>query len=268
MPRVPTVPLWLLLASLALAPAAAAQGLVERALKTEYRQSQDGSRPMRYRLRKSTPRLTTTKEIFETRDGAVARLVQLSDHPLEATDEAREQARLDALLADPTRQRHRKQSEDSDSALVFKLLRMLPTAFVYQDTGPAAANPGRLERFTFRPNPGFSAPDLESQALTNLNGEVWVDRAAERVTHLEGHLQEDTNYGWGLLGKLDKGGWVEIDQADVGGGDWRITHLQLRMSLRVLFKDKAIDTTEEMSGYRAVAPCGYQEAIRQLRAGQ
>ena len=30
---------------------------------------------MRYRLRKSSPRLTSTKEIVETKDGDVARLV-------------------------------------------------------------------------------------------------------------------------------------------------------------------------------------------------
>ena len=33
------------------------------------------SHPMRYRLRKSSPRMTSTKDIVETRDGAVARLV-------------------------------------------------------------------------------------------------------------------------------------------------------------------------------------------------
>jgi hypothetical protein len=92
--------------------AAAAQpttdpALVNRALSTELRLAENSSRPMRYLLRKSTPRLTTTKEICESRDGAVARLVAVSDHPLTASEEQTEKARLDALNADPSRQRHR-----------------------------------------------------------------------------------------------------------------------------------------------------------------
>ena len=56
---------------------------------------------MRYRLRKTSPRLTSTKEIFETKDGAVARLILINDKPLSAADEQKEDARLDALLERP-----------------------------------------------------------------------------------------------------------------------------------------------------------------------
>ena len=65
----------------ALAPAQA-QALVNRALATESRAAQDLSHvnhPMRYRLRKSSPRLTSTKEIVETREGFVARLVAIDE---------------------------------------------------------------------------------------------------------------------------------------------------------------------------------------------
>src|ERR1019366_8036530 len=39
--------------------------LVRRALATELSAARDSSHPMRYRLRKSSPRLTSTKEIIE-----------------------------------------------------------------------------------------------------------------------------------------------------------------------------------------------------------
>ena len=82
----------------ALAPPQA-QALVERALASELRTAQDPTHPMRYRLRKSSPRLTTAKEIVETRDGDVARLVSIDDKPLSQADEQMEQARLDTPLA-------------------------------------------------------------------------------------------------------------------------------------------------------------------------
>ena len=64
------------------------------------------------------------------------------------------------------------------------------------------------------------------------------------MTRLEGHLQQDTDYGWGILGKLNKGGWVVLEQADVGARQWRIVRFQMEMNLRILFKTKRLDTTE------------------------
>jgi len=98
-------------------------------------------------------------------------------------------------------------------------------------------------------------------------GEVWIDPAAERVARLEGHLEQDTDYGWGILGKLDKGGWIVLEQASVGGGQWRIARFQMKMNLRILFKNKIFDTTQEMTQYAPVpANLDYRQAIQMLRA--
>ena len=244
-----------------------AHELLERALATELRAARDASHPMRYRLRKSSPRLTSTKEIFETKDGAVARLVSINDKPLSQADEQKEQARLDALLADPSRQRHRKQTEDQDTARALKVLRALPSAFLYQFAGTGAGPTGKVAKFTFKPNPNFIPPDLETQVLTEMTGEVWVDFAQERVTRLEGHLQQDVDFGWGILGRLNKGGWIVIEQADVSGRQWRIVRFQMVMSGRVLFKTKSFDTVEEETQFASLpAGLGYQQAIQMLRA--
>ena len=180
--------------------------LVQRALANEARAANDTLHPMRYRLRKSSPRLTTTKEICETADGAVARLISINDAPLGAEDEQREQARLDQLLRDPGKQRHRKQSQDQDTARALKVLRSLPTAFLYEYAGTAQGPTGQLEKFRFKPNPDFDPPDLETQVLEQMGGELWIDPRQERVTRLDGQLQQDVDYAWGILGRLYKGG--------------------------------------------------------------
>jgi hypothetical protein len=254
----------------ALAPAQA-QALVGRALATESRVAQElgrDSHPMRYRLRKVSPRLTSTKEIAETIDGDVARLIEIGDRPLSPEDEQREQARLDALLSDPSLQQHRKLREDSDTERALKVLRVLPTAFVYQYAGTGAAATGAVVKYTFKTNPQFHPPDLETQVLTAMAGELWIDPVQERVVRLAGSLQQDKDFGWGILGQLDKGGWIEIEQADVGGHQWRIVHLKLVMNGRVLFKTKNSDTVQDYSHF-APLPVGmsYKQAIQMLRGG-
>ena len=249
---------------------AQAQALVGRALATESRAAQHfgHSHPMRYRLRKSSPRITTTKEIIETRDGDVARLVAINDQPLSPADEQMEEARLNALLGDPSLQRHRKQSEENDTERALKVLRVLPTAFLYQFAGTGTASTGMVVKFTFRRNPQFNPPDLETGVLTAMAGEIWVDPVQERVVRLAGSLRQDKDFGLGILGQLDKGGWVEINQADVGAGEWRIIHLKLVMNGRLLWKPRNSDSVQDYTQF-ATVPAGldYRQAIRMLRGG-
>lgn len=275
------------------APAATGQTLVARALANELHAAEDATHPMRYLLRKSTPRLTTTKEIVETTDGAVARLMAVNDQPPSPADEAGDVARLNALLADPARQQRRKQAEDLDTGRVREILRALPSAFLYRDAGPADGPAGKVERFTFQPNPAFNPPDLETEILTAMSGEIWIDPVHLRVARLEGRLDRDVNFGWSILGRLNKGGWIAIDQADVGpinvgpinvgpsnvgpnnvapnvgqdkrSGQWRIVRFQMHMSGRVVFKNRVFDTTEEESHYVPLpAVIGYRQAIAML----
>jgi len=99
-------------------------------------------------------------------------------------------------------------------------------------------------------------------------GELWIDAAQERVARLEGHLQQDTDYGWGILGRLDKGGWIVLEQADVGGHQWRIVRFQMKIDLRVLFRTRSFDTVQEMTRYAPVpANLDYRQAIQMLRSG-
>lgn len=245
------------------APGAA---LVQRALANELTAAQDTSHPMRYVLRKTSPRLTTTKDMIETRDGLVAMLVAVNDKPLTPGEQEHEQERLNALTADPGKQRHRKQSEDEDTARALKVLRVLPTAFIYRYAGPGPG--GNVERFAFSPNPKFSPPDLETQVLSAMSGELWIDPAQVRVVRLEGHIQQDVDFGWGILGRLYKGGWITIDQADVSGGVWRIVKFQMSMSARVVIRTRNFETTEIESEYAPVpANLGYRDGIALLRAG-
>ena len=243
--------------------------LVERALAIELRTAQNKSHPMRYRLRKSSPRLTTTKDLIETQDGTVARLIAVNDQALSEADAAKEENRLNALLGDPGKQRHRKQAQEQDTSRALEILRMLPKAFVYQYAGQAMTSAGEASRFTFSPNPQFNPPDLETEVLTALNGEIWVDSDHQRVIHLEGHLTQDVDFGWGILGRLYKGGWIAMDQEEVSPNLWRIVRFKMAMTGRVVFRVRNFQTTEEESQFVPV-PLGltYRQGIQMLRAGR
>jgi hypothetical protein len=241
------------------------QALVQATLQTEISAAQDPTHPMQYRLRKVSPRLATTKQIIETKDGDVARLLSINDGPLSPQDEQNEETRLQGLLHDPSLQRHRKQREQGDTERARKVIRALPDAFRYAYAGIGETPQGPSYRLSFQPNPSFDPQDLEAQVLKGMAGEMWIDVAQHRVTRLQGRRIHDVDYGWGILGKLDQGGTLLLDQADVGNHQWRTTHMVLIMNARFLIKTVKLDTTLDLSQFEPVAEgMSYQKAIQML----
>jgi hypothetical protein len=239
--------------------------LVRRA--TEHRI--DASRthqPLRYLLHKVDGLRDNTKDIIETRDGAVARLVALHGQPLDAQANQTELDRLNTLANHPEIQEHRHQREKKDEDRVSRLMRLLPDAFLYRFEGLVPCDGGQCYRLSFEPNPHFDPPDLEAGVFRGMAGEVWIDQAQERLVRLNARLISDVDFGWGIIGKLDKGGTIQIEQADVGGHDWEVTSLKVNMRGKaMMLKSLSFQITEEASHFSRV-PDGvdYRKAIQHL----
>jgi hypothetical protein len=242
------------------------EALVRRVLRTEINAADDTNHPMQYRLRKSSPRFSTTKLIVETKDGDVARLIAINNIPLTASEQQNEDLRLQELATDPRLQRHRQEREQNDAERARKIMRALPDAFRYRYAGIVDTPQGPSYRLSFLPNHDFDPQDIEAQALKAMAGELWIDIAEQRVTRLQGKRLHDVDYAWGILGKLEEGGTLLLEQADVGNHQWRTVHLVLAMNARVLLKTIKLDTTLELSQFTPVTSgIGYQQAIQLLQ---
>ena len=241
-------------------------GLVRRAV--QHRLDMDEGHPMlRYVVRRKDARRETTKEIIETKDGDVARLIAVDGKPLSAEEERTEMERLDFLSAHPELEEHRHRSEMKDQARIDRMLGMLPDAEIYTLEGIVPCDAGMCYRMKFIPNPQFVPPDIESEFLRGFAGSVWIDQAQERLTRLDAHLIEDIDFGFGILGKVNKGGTAELRQTDVGGQEWKLTELKVNLVGRaLLFKALNIQIEEEASDFSPVASgMSYRDAIRILK---
>jgi hypothetical protein len=230
-------------------------------------------RPLRYLLRKKDEQHDTTKDIIETPDGAVARLIAINGQPLSAQANQAELDRLNTLANHPEIQEHRHQREQKDAERVDRLMRLLPDAFLYRFEGMADACPGvpqgaagPCDHLSFSPNPHWDPPDLEASLLRGLAGEVWIDQTQERLTRLDAHFIKDVDFGWGLIGKLDKGGTIHLEQTDIGGYDWEATAMKLNLRGKALMvKSLSIQIEQEASHYSLVPPAvDYRKAIQLL----
>jgi hypothetical protein len=226
-------------------------------------------RPLRYLLRRTDDHRDTTKDIIETAQGNVARLIAINNQPLTAEANQAELDRLHTLANHPEIQEHRHQRELKDAARVNRLMRLLPDAFLYRDQGttPCPSSRGICHHLTFSPNPTFEPPDVEANIFRGLAGEVWIDQAQERLTRLDAHVIANVDFGWGFLGKLDKGGTIQLEQSDIGNHDWELTTLKLNLKGKaLLLKSLNIQLTEQATHFSQVPPgTDYRKAIELLQ---
>jgi hypothetical protein len=223
--------------------------------------------PMQYLLRRVDERHDTTKLIIETKDGDVARLVAIGGKPISGDADLAELARLDDLLQHPEQQEHRRKGEQKDQERVTHLLSLLPDAYLYKLEGMVPCPSGQCYRLSFTPNPRFDPPDMESQILRGTAGEILIDQAQERLNSLNAHFIADVDFGFGIIGKLNKGSIVYLEQNDVGGHDWELTGLKMHVTGKALLvKSLSFQTTEDASHFSPVAPkLSYRDAIQLLK---
>jgi hypothetical protein len=148
-------------------------------------------------------------------------------------------------------------------------MRLLPDAFLYRDQGRCSCPSGKgtCHHLTFAPNPSFEPPDVEANIFRGLAGEVWIDQAQERLTRLDAHVIANVDFGWGFLGKLDKGGTIQLEQSDIGNHDWELTSMKLNLKGKaLLLKSLNIQLTEQATHFSQVPPgVDYRKAIQLLQ---
>ena len=248
-------------------PPADPVALVRAASWNELHTSNSGH-PFRFRLRKQDENGVTTKDIIETRDGDIARLVLVNDQPLTPDRAKAERARLDNLLAHPELQTRRHRKEQEDSGRSNEMIRLLPDAFLYTYRGIVNTANGPAYRLSFVPNQNFIPPDREAQVYHGMAGELWINCAEKRMSRLDAHLISDVDFGWGIVGRLFRGGTILVEQQDVGNGHWESTHLKLNLTGKILMiKSLVIRSTEDGSVYKPVSNAlTYKDAIHLLES--
>lgn len=199
---------------------------------------------------------------METADGPVTRLASSNGQPLSSSARQQEQARLERLLNSPAEQARHFADYTEDEKRIGRILALLPDAFLY-DYDSAENDSYRLR---FRPNPSYPARAIEARIFHAMTGQLWINMRSKRLVRLEGHVAENVDFGFGILGRLYKGGWFKLVRTQVSPTDWKTSELEVHMSVRALLvKTFARETSEARGGF-APAPAGMSlaQAMRLL----
>lgn len=204
---------------------------------------------------------TETRAVIETPQGRADRIVQFHDQPLAPDQLARQTRRLQKLLADRDAVRDEVAEQRQELQRRMRMMKAFPNAFIFS---PAGKENGLL-KFAFRPLPSFSPKDRETQVYRGMEGFVWVEPAQQRLTRIDGTLTRDVSFGWGILGRLYKGGRYVIEQTQLSPGVWRVTTLNLNLKLRIFIGSTRILRNEHDFAFERTPPdMDFRQALKML----
>ena len=229
------------------------QELVRRAAKNEIK-ANDYHQYFMYRDHVEEKNHSTTKEVLETPQGGLSNTIAINGKALTPEQRAKENQKLDKFANDPAARRKREESSREDTQREQLMLTSLPDAFLYTYAGTQQGpNGDELVHLTFKPNPNFSPPNHETRVYQGMQGDLLIDRKAMRIAKIDGTLFKDVEFGWGILGRLYKGGKFYIEQRDVGNGRWETVHETLDFNGKILMiKPLTIYSNETATDFRPV----------------
>ncbi len=224
---------------------------------------------MRYRVHIVDAKGDRVRDLIESRDGNVARMILRDGKPLPPDLDKAERERLTDTLKDPGAFIRHAKGDDSGKKIADQLIRIMPDAmnYTYVPGQPQTGkNPGMTEVvIDFEPNPKFHPPSTTAEALTGLKGRAWIDSKTKQIVRMEGTIFKGINFGWGMLAHIYPGGELTYEQGDAGNNRWVYTHFVQRIKVRALMvKSLDIRTDVDASDFKTVPSMSYQEAVHIL----
>lgn len=215
-----------------------------------------------YRDHDQEPGKNTVQIVVETADGEVKKTIENDGQPLNGQQEKQDEAKMRRFASDPELQEKQRQDNQQDEKKANALMAMLPDAFLWTQTEET----DDTITLAFRPNPAFEPPTRDARVFAAMAGKMVVDKRAKRLRSLSGTLTAPVAFGWGLLGRLQKGGTFRVERREVGPGIWRTTATHIHINGRALiFKTIQEQEDEESSHFKpAPASLSLAQAIQML----
>ena len=234
--------------------------LVRQTTENEIR-ANNGGRKLMFKDHKETARGSQVNLMVETSEGTAGVLIESDGKPLTAEQRQAEQARLETLAHNPAELKKKQKAEREDTDRTVRIMKALPDAFLYEDNGTAIGSQGLgvpggvLVRMSFRSNPNYNPPSRTEQVLTGMRGYILIDQRQKRIAKIDGTLFKDVTFGWGIFGRLDKGGRFVVQQGVVADQDWEITLMDISFTGKeLLLKKLVIKSKESFSDFRPAPP--------------
>jgi hypothetical protein len=240
----------------------------ELARKTAAHELDAASAPgyYQYCFEENTAHGSETREVVETRNWMIERLVLKNGRALTTAEQQREERRLRSLLTSPARLQAFQREQLSSKERLRAFIAAFPQAFSCQyDDAVQENSPQGFIRLRFHPNPRFVCRSWELRPLQGMEGTLLIEPTAARLARMDARFFRDVDFGGGLVGQIDRGGSFQLEQQPLGDNHWAITTLAMHFNKRVFLANIRVDLVTKTSAFRCVPKdMSLQQGVQRL----
>lgn len=221
------------------------KAIVQQAVAAElHANDHDNSRWLYYDV-DNKPGNSVTQWAAETPNGDLDRVVEQNGAKL---PEHEQRSRMEAFIHNPSAQAKQRRGGQHDDEQASQMLKMLPNAFIWAQTGQRDGE----TTLHFRPDPRFTPPTWESRVFAAMEGDMIVEDAHHRIVSLKGRLIHSVRFGvFGVFGDLQSGGSFNVERREIGPNEWQITQTHIHIQGHALvFKNISDQEDEVKSRFR------------------
>lgn len=224
-----------------------ARAIVQRIVNNEVEaDANDHSRWM-FRDANKVPSGSTVKLVVQTAEGDLSKTIEINGHPLTPQQQKADEQKMHRFVTDSAVRQKQKRGQQHDDKQAASLTKMLPDAFLWTKTSEG----GDEMTLAFKPDPKFNPPTRQARVFAAMEGTMVINTKQKRIKSLKGTLIRNVTFGFGLLGKLEKGGTFNVERQNIGSDVWEITVTHIHIHGHALiFKSIDEQQDEETNDYK------------------
>jgi hypothetical protein len=166
------------------------------------------------------------------------RLIAIDDKPIpaaQAAEELKKQSQAEAQRrAESSGQRKRRLAKyERDLAREHEMMTQLTNAFNFKLVGQTKMRGFNVWALRATPRTGYRPPNMESQVLKGMEGELWIDQASYRWVRVTAKVIHPVTIA-GFLARVQPGTQFEVEKSPVENGIWQVTHFAVQSRAKVL----------------------------------
>jgi hypothetical protein len=191
-----------------------------------------------WKERDRTPQGSKTYQVTIIEGTPYYRLIALNNKPLPSAQEAQEMQKQQQQV-----EKRRAESPDERRARIAKfqkqrtrdnnMMSQLTEAFNFSMLGAKKVRGFEVWVLKATPKPSYRPPNLDTQVLTGMQGELWIDQKTSEWVHVHAVVIQPVNIE-GFLAQVEPGTQFDLQKSPVANGIWQPSHYSMRAHAKVL----------------------------------
>lgn len=235
-----------------------AKMIVEKSVEANQRDFEAAPR-FSYHERDRVDNGTKTWEVTMIEGSPYQRLIEVNGEPVSKDQAAQEEQKKKQEIANrkaesASARRDRIAKYEKDRNRDNAMMKQLTVAFDFKLIGKKNVNSRDVYVLKATPKPGYRPPNLETQVLPGMQGELWIDTQTYQWVKVTAKVIHPVSIE-GFLAEVEPGTQFELEKMPVTDSIWLPKHFSMKSHSKILyFFNHSTSDDETYSDYKEMQP--------------